>query len=348
MFRSHLQAFQSQFNPLLAEFLDRQTSNLPGGSDLSQQLVAQVKDLTLRGGKRLRPALLYCTYIGITDLNPQLALQAGLACELMESSLLIHDDIMDQDQLRRGGPTVHQALAEQTESQQLGGSLAILAGNLCAFWGLNALMDLDTQDHTKQSLIKLYSNIMLDECLGQSLDLELSHANDWPDEQTILQMYEYKTARYTTQFPAQLGLTLAQAPRQYQTAFDQIGLDLGLAFQIQDDLIGVFGNSEQTGKSTSSDLESGKKTLLLNKALKLAPPKDKEEMLHILNQKPIKQTQADQMRSLLEASGARTYCHNLAQNLLTKAQEKIIELDLRKEGKAFLLGLSDYLLNRKS
>ncbi|NLN62725.1 MAG: polyprenyl synthetase family protein [Myxococcales bacterium] len=237
------------------------TASLPALFEATPQedmLLEAVRDLTFRGGKRLRAQLVH---IGAALFDPVAAshgatVDVAAAVELLQTYFLIHDDIMDGDETRRGGPSVHVALGARCQSDAMGMQQAILAGDLACALQESLMAGLDIADAQRRTRVTaLFAHMHRTVIRGQSLDL-LGTA---PPE-TIVRL---KTASYTTEGPLLLGALLADAPASALVPVRDIASALGIAFQYRDDLLSLFGAPEKTGKPTGSDLRAGKKTHLV-------------------------------------------------------------------------------------
>ncbi|MEY2932925.1 MAG: hypothetical protein RL033_3674 [Pseudomonadota bacterium] len=230
------------------------------GSAVSAPLAA-ARELCLRGGKRLRAVLVAAGYRiagGGTDLTPCLPLCC--AVELLQAYFLIHDDWMDQDALRRGGPTVHAALAEQLGSVHLGAAGSVLAGDYTVALATRVLLQAPLPAEQQTRVLSRFVAMQLDAVVGQQLDV-LGDGSNLDD------VYRLKTGSYTVLGPLLLGATLVQLRPELNEALEAFALPLGIAFQLRDDLLGAFGDPAQTGKPRGSDLLANKRTLLLQAAL---------------------------------------------------------------------------------
>jgi geranylgeranyl diphosphate synthase type I len=224
-------------------------------------MAAAARDLTLRGGKRYRAALLVCAYAGIDpegSLEP--AFQAGVALELLQTYLLIQDDWMDGDLTRRGGPTVHAWLAERLASAHLGASSAMLASDVSWNLAFDVLSGIDLPPARVLDTVRAFVRINEDVIVGQQIDM-LGRAED------VEAMHALKTGSYTVRGPLALGAALAGAAAGTRAALDRFAAPIGVAFQLRDDLLGTFGATAETGKPVGNDLRAGKRTAVLAEAL---------------------------------------------------------------------------------
>lgn len=247
----------------LAEAFDEAMGGLggvgTGSAELSVVLEA-TRALTLRGGKRLRAALLAATYEACAGPGGAAAVVgAGVALELLQAYFLIHDDWMDGDEMRRGGPAVHAALAQAFQSGHDGAASAVLAGDFVAAMAQRALLGVSLPAPNVLGAAQTFARIQEDVVLGQLLDVHGAAASRAEVERT----YDRKTGSYTARGPVRMGALLAGAGDGAVGALDAFAQPLGVAFQLRDDLLGIFGDPRITGKPAGNDLRRGKRTALV-------------------------------------------------------------------------------------
>lgn len=233
------------------------------GAAVAAPLTA-ARELCLRGGKRLRAALVAAGYQvagGSADLRECLPLCC--AVELLHAYFLIHDDWMDQDELRRGGPSVHSVLGRQLGSAHLGAAGAVLAGDYTAALATRVLLQGQLPAERQGRVLSRFIDMQLDAVVGQHLDV-LGDGSNLDD------VYRLKTGSYTVLGPLLLGAALGELSNAQSTALEAFALPLGIAFQLRDDLLGAFGDPAETGKPRGSDVIANKRTLLLQVALQSA------------------------------------------------------------------------------
>jgi geranylgeranyl diphosphate synthase type I len=248
---------------ILERFFERKCEEASQLSPQAIDLVTEVRDLTMRGGKRLRPIVTAAAYraaSGVRDLGP--TFEAGAALELLQTYLLIHDDWMDEDNERRGGPAVHFAFQQKHGHAHLGASLGILAGDLASTFGWELLLGAKFPEGRRDEGLALFVRIQKEVFAGQQLDLMT--------DCDVERMHDLKTGSYTTRGPAELGGILADADPARQQALRGWAAPLGVAFQLRDDLLGTFGNAQQTGKP-GDDLRHGKHNAVVAAFGRLAP-----------------------------------------------------------------------------
>lgn len=295
--------------PLLQRFLEtrgREFALLPVDLRDAHALLA---DYVLRGGKRLRGALVVLGHRAGGGAGDG-ALDASLGVELLHAYLLIHDDFMDRDDVRRGGPTLHRSLG----NDHLGASLAILLGSLCQAWAYELVLGSGLAPGEREAA-KLLALALEQVTLGQLADLRAS-ALPALDEESTLALQQLKTGSYTFELPLRLGATLAGAPAQVQDILSAYALPLGQAFQLADDLLGTFGAPEVTGKSNGGDLREGKRTWLLARALSLAAPADAAQLRAQVGRPD---ADVDALREILRRCGAEAAARDKAEQLCAQA-----------------------------
>ena len=275
----------------LADFLATQIALLDGIDPELGRFARTTRDLVLLGGKRLRPTFAYWGWRGAVGMREsvQPVLPALGALELMHTFALIHDDVMDDSATRRGGPTAHRIFAAQhTNAGRLGDpahfgtTSAILVGDLCLVWADQLLARTSLATATLFAVRACYDRMRIEAIAGQYLDvLGETQPDAWSVERALL-VARHKTASYTVQRPLQFGLALAGPAREGSAAIDdaysRYGVTVGEAFQLRDDLLGVYGDPAVTGKPAGDDLRTGKPTTLLMLAHQLATPAQRAEL----------------------------------------------------------------------
>ena len=258
-----------------------------------------VAEFTRRGGKRVRPALVACAFEGHGGAPRGDCAPAMLAVELLQTYLLIHDDWMDDDDLRRGGPAVHVIFRERMSSRARGDAMAILAGDLAAGYAQEALLSSDLPPLHTARAARAFARMQVEVVTGQIAEF-CAVAGEAVPVETI---HALKTASYTVTGPLLLGATLAGADDARCAELARFGRPLGIAFQLRDDLLGVFGDPAVTGKPVAKDLAEGKQTLLVAEGRK--DPRTADALGRVLGDRAARAEDLAAAAALLEASGAR-------------------------------------------
>jgi len=267
----------------------------------SAELVEAIRVLTMRGGKRLRPAVLFAAFGAVRsdddadDVGP--TVDAAAALEVLQSYLLIHDDWMDGDDERRGGPAVHAAFAKRYASAHIGAAVAVLAGDLASAYAWDLLCGSPFPVDRLPEALTMFGVMQEEVVLGQQLDL-IGAPN-------VSLMQHLKTGSYTVRGPLGLGAVLGGGSAEQVSHLMRFGEPLGLAFQLRDDLLGTFGDPRATGKPAGNDLRAGKRTALIAAAERLLPTSARGPLDAVLGSANASEIDVAHATELLISSGAR-------------------------------------------
>jgi geranylgeranyl diphosphate synthase, type I len=310
----------------LTDFLRPQLSELGGIAPDMLPWTEAVGDL-LAGGKRLRAAFCYWGWRGAGGGDCPQIHRAAAAIELLHASALVHDDVIDASDTRRGQPAAHRRFAQLHEAgrwrgcaESFGSGAAILIGDLLLAWtdqlyrasGLPA----EALGRGQQVLDAMRAEVIC----GQYLDL-LAATSDDSTVDTALRVARYKSAKYTIERPLQLGVTLAGPPdaAPLLAACTGYGIPLGVAFQLRDDLLGVFGDPAQTGKPAGDDVREGKRTVLVAIARERASAAQRELLDRHLGDRLLDDKGTEQVREILTDTGAAAECERMINSGLADA-----------------------------
>lgn len=300
------------------------------GDDLTS-LVRAISDL-LKGGKRLRAAFLYWGYRAGGGTDGEAVIRAATAMEFFQAAALLHDDVMDDSDTRRGMPAAHRRLADDHADAGWGGSGdrfgvagAILAGNLCLTWSdeLFATSGLTVAelDRARPVFARMRTQLMG----GQFLDV-LESVRGWDEQSTeqriarARRVIRYKSAKYTIEHPLLIGAEAAGVSATDRAALSAYGLDLGEAFQLRDDVLGVFGDPVQTGKPAGDDLREGKRTVLVALTLDHADPPTVALFEKLLGLPDLDPPGVDGLREAISGSGALQRVEAMIVDLVASAR----------------------------
>lgn len=301
------------------------------------ELVDSIDALTMRGGKRLRSLVITAGFhacgsggdaAGVVDL--------GAAIEVLQSFLLIHDDWMDQDDERRGGPSVFAELRDRHGDAHLGASLAVLAGDLAAVYAAELFESASFPSSHRSEARSDFLAMQREVFFGQQLDLLAV-----PE---VERMYDLKTGSYTVRGPVRLGASLAAATPEQRACLERFAAPLGVAFQLRDELLDAFGDPAQTGKPQGSDLRAGKLTVLVVEARSRGSDEDRAALAQAFGRASADDRAMAAAIGALERSGARARVEERLGELLGQAREALSGAPLdheRLDQLVDLLGLRD-------
>ena len=318
-------------------------------SKISPLLFKGIKDLMLRRGKRLRPILFVAGYLGFAkDTAPGLY-KTAVSFELLHDFLLVHDDIVDKAQMRRGKPALHKMFDNYLKRAEFikfnGQDLAIVAGDVIYALAIESFLSIKADGQRKVRALRKFIEAAIYTGTGEFIEL-LSGIKDIEklSEQDIYRIYDYKTAYYTFASPLSCGAILAGANQSQMHRLYRYGIYSGRAFQLKDDILGMFGGENKTGKPALTDLQEAKKTLLLWYAYNNSNKENKLGIKRILAKHKVNKEDLLKMRKIISASGALDYTEKEISRLSRKAQDTIKSSRMRPKYKSFLRGYCEELL----
>ena len=322
-------------------------------------LTAALEEFVLRGGKRLRPAFAYWGWRAVTDdpdpLDPDM-LRLFSALELLHACALVHDDVIDESATRRGLPTVHVQFADghrdsgwRGSPQQFGVSAAILLGDLALVWADDIVATADVPSDARRRLQHVWADIRTEVLAGQYLDI-VAEASGVDSIASAMTVNTYKTASYTVSRPLQMGVAAAADRPDVLAAFHEFGTNLGVAFQLRDDVLGVFGDPAVTGKPSGDDLRSGKRTVLLAEAIELAERSDpaSADLLRTSIGTDLTEDRVRELCQVITAVGALSAVETRIDALTQAAVDVLNAAPIAEQAKVGLLELARLVSNRSA
>ncbi|GAA4366561.1 geranylgeranyl pyrophosphate synthase IdsA [Nocardioides caricicola] len=345
-------AFRAGVQAALDAFIDEQAATLaPLGGDASR-LVREART-SVSGGKRFRAA--FC-YWGHRAVRPSPADEAALvrACaslELLHASALVHDDYMDASDTRRGRPATHRQFEGEHrdagwrgDPEQYGAAAAILLGDLLLSWADELLRRCGLPFAEVAPALEVFDRCRSEVIAGQFLDVSVQ-ARGRADVETAMTVLRYKSAKYSIERPLHIGAALAGAPAETMAQLSSFGLPLGEAFQLRDDLLGVFGDPATTGKPAGDDLIEGKRTVLVALALDTASPADAALLDRSLGT-DLSEEQVAVLREIIDASGAHAQVEAVIGELGDHALTALDKADLDDAARGVLRELASAATQR--
>jgi geranylgeranyl diphosphate synthase, type II len=303
------------------------------------------------GGKRFRPRMVFCAYQALGGTDLEAAAYVGAAFELLHTALIVHDDVIDHDFVRRGIPNVSgsyrdRALrdgASEKAAEHKGISAAVIAGDLALFNAYRLIDRSGVGDVTRDRLVEVMDDALFASAAGELIDVDFSHLRDMPRVDDILTMERLKTAVYSFECPLQAGAILAGASEQVVRTLADFGREIGVAYQIVDDLLGVFGQEADTGKTTIGDLREGKRTVLIAYA---TTTREWPEIEALIGKTDLSEAEAGRVRQVLIDSGAKSFAEGLARYYANRGLSRLAEAHIPDALRTELLPVADAVLGR--
>lgn len=339
-------------------FIDEQHELL---SDIGSEalVLSELAQTFTAGGKRMRPAFAIWGAVaaGGIPYAPEHTVRAAASLDLLHAGILIHDDVMDNSDTRRGLPAAHRQIATRHDQEQLLGAAepfgragAIILGDLLQLWSIEMLdsSGLPAADlaRARPALARMRTEVTC----GQFLDIHLQHEAIAVPQHALLaaaRVVEYKTAKYTVERPAQFGALLAGASNELLIGLEAYGSALGRAFQFRDDLLGVFGDQATTGKPAGDDLREGKRTVLVAHAYAGTTPAGRTLLTRLLGDPHLTDHQIQQLLDLITASGAP----EVVEDMITEGFEGAIaalDVPMTDAGRTALTVLAEAATQRQA
>lgn len=330
---------RERINKKLASYFQIKLAEAMKISPESIELVEGIADLTMRGGKRLRPVVLDAAYRCVKpDGGDDITTSAGASIEVLQSYLLIHDDWMDQDDERRGGPAVHKIYEGRGHGLHISNALAILAGDLASAYALELMLDAPFPEGRRDEAYRHFVRIQKEVILGQHLDLTANA--------DVSRMHDLKTGSYTVRGPLILGALLADASNQEIECLIDWANPIGEAFQLADDLLGTFGNEGETGKP-GDDLRHKKRTCLVAETERIVDDAELGPIRDLMAAGEPSDAQVAAASELIISSGARKNVETRLTTLLDQAKAALKAAPFKGQGVETLEWLAERLAIRK-
>ena len=332
----------------LDDHLGLQAGRLDEVSPDLAPLMGQITDL-VRGGKRLRPAFCYWAWRGTGAPDGDRIVAAAASLELFQAAALLHDDVMDGSDTRRGQPATHRRMAALHDANgwagdgdRFGTAAAILAGDLCLSWSDEMFHRSGLPDDALARGRQVFELMRTDLMAGQFLDVleqALPEAAGGGSAERARRVIRFKSAKYTIEHPMLIGGALAGAMPELLASYSAYGLALGEAFQLRDDVLGVFGDPTQTGKPAGDDLREGKRTVLVALALQGASAQQAAVVRRHLGDPRLDAEAVATLREVIVATGALAAVEQLVDDLVAQAREALAASDVAEPARSVLAAL---------
>lgn len=361
MTAAQLQAEQGQFIDSVAGrlrgFLEVQEAMMATISPDVAPLMGSISNL-VTGGKRLRALMCYWGWRGAGGAAADPAIiTAGCALELFQAAALIHDDIIDRSDTRRGGPSVHRRFIQlhdgkgwALDAERFGHAAAILTGDLCLSFSEEAFTEIGPRAASGSDARRIFNLMRAEVMAGQYLDILEEVAGPVRDRSGAVEraqaIIRYKSAKYSAEHPLALGGALAGASPALLKGYSDFSLPLGEAFQLRDDVLGVFGDPATTGKPAGDDLREGKRTVLVGFALNQAAPHESDYLDRMLGRQDLGESEVSEIRRIIVDCGALSATESLIDDFSEKAFKALENLPLEERPLTALRHLAEAAVSR--
>lgn len=352
-FKKELKLFVEEFTKFSKQFFSKKRTFVKKYPSLISRFYKELEEFGA-GGKAMRPFLIYLGYrIGQlgqaeTGSDPKKGLKkimpVCLAIELIHDFLLIHDDIIDRSQIRRGRETVHRRLAKG-RNEHYGVSQAIVVGDIAYIEAVDLINKSGFDAQMRSECLGMLSKVIIETAYGEILDVE--YAWQRPKFSQVWQVTELKTARYSFVGPLTIGAIVAGARKKQILAIEKYGLSTGCAFQIQDDILGVFGDEKVLGKSTLSDMREGKNTALFYKTRELASGQYLQDLGKIWGNPKASKSDLKKVQLIMQRTGALAWCNRQMRELVLQAKKAIGAVTSDNKLANILAECADFVIYRE-
>lgn len=352
-FKETLEKLKKEIDRELEKYLSQAILDVESQDKEAGRMLRHAAKIIMSGGKRLRPILMYFGYLAAGGTDRKRIIRASVGIELIHNFLLMHDDIIDHAKTRHGVETVDvlyykigsKNFSDCKNLKHLGDSMAILAGDLLEVLGIQAITAAGFEPGLTVKAVAALQSVIATTIVGQTQDIGIENRKA-VKQAVVLEMYKNKTAKYTLESPLKIGAILAGTDAKFLQKISSFAIPVGIAFQIQDDILGLFGDSRKIGKAVGSDIQEGKKTLLILEALQKSKKAEKQFMQKILGQEEIKPEDIEKFQNIIRTTGALSFNQNLAKKLIAQGKTALEKVQMNSAAKRFLLNLADYMLMR--
>lgn len=340
----------------LKDFLAAQRGYLTSIADELIPVCDALDEYLLDGGKRLRPLFGYAGFLSTGKIPGKNDVRALSSLELLQACALIHDDLMDGSDTRRGKPSIHRQFETLHSKNSLAGApaqfgqaAAVLLGDLALVWSDQMLHQSGISTESLTAALSIHDEMRVELMAGQYLDVreagEKAH-----DVKRSLRIARFKSGKYTIERPLHLGAVIAEPNPKHHApllhALSAYGLPLGEAFQLRDDLLGIFGDPATTGKPAGDDLREGKRTVLIAMALEKTSSSGRSELMKHLGASDLTSAQVENLRHIITESGAVAEVEKLINQLADESNSAAHNDVIHEKARPFLLALAESATKR--
>ena len=352
--KATLLSVRSAVEEVLGIFLNREAAYLNSISTELTPVSDSLSSFLLDSGKRLRPLFAYAGFLASGGSLDKPVVRAMASLELLQACALIHDDLMDGSDTRRGKPSIHRHFESRHVQDDLDGfaphyglSAAVLLGDLALVWSDQMLNSAGLTTAQFTALLPYYNEMRVELMAGQFLDIH-EQTQKTTSVDRSMKIARYKSGKYTIERPLHLGAAMASAPSEIFTALSAYGLPLGEAFQLRDDLLGVFGDPSVTGKPAGDDLREGKRTVLIAMTNDRQSEAQREIARKYFGKPDLDAQGVAVLREIIESTGARAELESTIERLTDQALTAAQSAVFTEDGNAMLVELANIATKRSS
>jgi geranylgeranyl pyrophosphate synthase len=353
LFTEYSKKFKPKINDAIAFIYEKKLQTLEHG--FLRNYYSELKDYFLAGGKRIRPLLCVGTYNGFKKDDDEKIIIPSTGTEFLHNASLVHDDIIDKDELRRGEPSFHFRFRNFHKKYQLkkmkavdfGNSIGIIGGDTAFFLGMEPYLYNDFENNLNLQAIRIYQEAFIEVANGVLIEIDMVNKTDLTLNDYI-KMISLKTAALIEK-SIMVGATYAKVNQENQRLLSIYGKNLGIIFQIIDDILGTFGDESKTGKPTDGDIREGKKTCLLIEALDKLSDLQKSKLLELIEKPEMNNSQVEEVKSLFKEANVEKTCKDLANDYYNEAKTSLNQLksSINEEEFEFFDSLLNFVLKRE-
>ena len=351
-FGEYVDVYKQKINDAIASIYETKLKRIK--SPFLNDYYSEMRDYFLAGGKRIRPILCIATYNAFTDKKDDRIIVPSVGTEFLHNASLIHDDIIDKDDFRRGQPAFHFRFRNYHEKYKLkkmiasdfGNSIGIIGGDSAFISGLKPYFFNDFEKDLNLNAIKLYEQAFTDVIEGVLIEIDMVNQKRISMDDYI-EMISLKTGALIEK-SILIGANYSRAGEKFSKPLSIYGINLGIIFQIIDDILGTFGDEKTTGKPTDGDIREGKHTCLLIEALSKSNDGDKNRILELIEKPDMSANDVKEVKQLFLKADSINSCKEIANIYYQEAKSAIEELKsfINESEAEFYINLLDFVLNR--
>ncbi len=322
--------YKPKINAVIESIFDKRINILK--NSFLKDYYSEMKDYFLTGGKRIRPLLTIATYNGITQEVSDEIVYPSVGIEFLHNATLIHDDIIDNDNYRRGNPAFHYKFQlyhskyhfKKMNAADFGSSIGIIGGDTAFIMGSEAYFANTFPRDLNLNSIRHYRQAFTDVIHGVLIEIDMVNQKNLSIDEYI-NMISLKTGALIEK-SILIGASYTNIEKEYIPLLSTYGVNLGIIFQIIDDILGTFGDEKVTGKPTDGDIREGKHTCLLIEAMNKLEAKKKDRLVNLISKSEISNEEVEEVRDLFSEADVINFCKNLATKYYQEAEDALEKL----------------------